>query len=48
MGNKAFFLDKDGTIVDNSQYPKQIPTDKLLSREVIGGLKYIQRKDTHI
>jgi D-glycero-D-manno-heptose 1,7-bisphosphate phosphatase len=53
--NKAFFLDKDGTLVDNSNYPKKIPTDKklgldfipsdkLLEDDVIEGLKYIQKK----
>ena len=42
--NKAVFLDKDGTIVDNSQYPLIIPTDKLLHDDVLEGLKHIQEK----
>lgn len=44
MMNKAVFLDKDGTIVDNSQYPYIIPTDKILHSQVIQGLKTIQDK----
>lgn len=40
---KAVFLDKDGTLVDNSQYPKIIPKDKLLG-DILEGLKYIQNK----
>jgi D-glycero-D-manno-heptose 1,7-bisphosphate phosphatase len=38
---KAVFIDKDGTIVDNSQYPYVIPADKLLGN-VIEGLRYLQ------
>ena len=42
--HKAVFLDKDGTLVDNSGYPEVIPTDKLLAEEVIDGLRYLQQK----
>ncbi|HLD79131.1 MAG TPA: HAD-IIIA family hydrolase [Candidatus Nanoarchaeia archaeon] len=42
--HKAVFLDKDGTLVDNSQYPYVIPTDKLLAAEVVEGLLYLQQK----
>ena len=42
--HKAVFLDKDGTLVDNSGYPEVIPTDKLLAEEVIDGLRYLQEK----
>lgn len=53
--NKAFFIDKDGTLVDNSKCPRTIPTnkklgldvipsDKLLENDVLEGLKYIQEK----
>ena len=44
MTIKAFFLDKDGTIVDNSKYPDIVPRDQLLQREIIKGLKLIQKK----
>lgn len=40
---KAAFIDKDGTIVDNSDYPK-IPSDKLLEQDILEGLKYLQNK----
>ena len=46
--NKAFFIDKDGTLVDNSGYPKIIPTDKVLYSDVIGGLINIQKKEYKI
>ena len=42
--NKAIFLDKDGTIFDNSEYPHVIPSDKILHDEVIEGLKLIPEK----
>jgi histidinol-phosphate phosphatase family protein len=42
--DKAFFLDKDGTLVDNSEYPEVIPMDKLLTNEIIDGLKLMQGK----
>lgn len=41
--NKAVFLDKDGTLVDNSNYPFVIPSDKLL-KNILKGLKLIQEK----
>jgi len=41
---RAFFLDKDGVLVDNSDYPEIIPADKLLEEDIIEGLKYIQSK----
>ena len=41
--HKAVFLDKDGTIVDNSSYPI-IPRDNLLENEVLDGLKYLQER----
>lgn len=40
---KAAFLDKDGTLVDNSQYPDVIPSDILLDN-VFEGLKNLQNK----
>lgn len=43
--NKAFFIDKDGTIVDNSKYPKIIPSDEILEDKVIEGLRYLEEKD---
>ena len=42
--NKAVFLDKDGTLVDNSGYPSIIPADKLLADAVVDGLRYLQQK----
>ena len=42
--NKAAFLDKDGTLVDNSRYPLVIPTDGLLVNEVVDGLLYLQER----
>ncbi|MCC7574730.1 HAD-IIIA family hydrolase [Candidatus Woesearchaeota archaeon] len=41
--NKAIFLDKDGTIVDNSQYPEIIPTDKIY-QESFETLRNFQEK----
>ncbi|MBI2668550.1 HAD-IIIA family hydrolase [Candidatus Woesearchaeota archaeon] len=41
---KAIFLDKDGTLVDNSGYPLAIPTDQLLAN-LAPGLLYLQKKD---
>lgn len=35
--NKAFFIDKDGTLVDNSGYPEIIPSDEILYDDVIDG-----------
>lgn len=43
--NKAFFLDKDGVLVDNSKYPEIIPTDELLEKDILKGLKHIQEKN---
>lgn len=40
----AFFIDKDGTLVDNSQYPEVIPTNELLVNDVLDGLKHIKEK----
>lgn len=42
--NKSFFIDKDGTLVNNSGYPKIIPSDVLLENDVLKGLKHIQEK----
>jgi len=41
---KAIFLDKDGTLVDNSQYPEKIPSDELLESSVLDGLIHLQNK----
>ena len=41
--NKAVFLDKDGTLVNNQAYPPIIPTNDLLEEQVIEGLLYLQR-----
>ena len=41
---KAVFLDKDGTIVDNSGYPYIVPTDQVLINDIIEGLQYLQKK----
>ncbi len=46
--NKAFFVDKDGTLVDNSGYPEIIPSDGLLENDVVEGLKYLQKKEYKI
>ena len=35
---KIFFLDKDGTLVDNSKYPEVIPTDEILFADTLEGL----------
>lgn len=43
--NKALFLDKDGTLVDNSGYPEIIPKDILLKNDILEGLKYAQEKE---
>lgn len=40
----AIFLDKDGTLVDNYNYPKEIPKDKLLIEDILEGLKYLKMK----
>jgi len=40
--NKAFFLDKDGTLVDNSQFPEVMPSHYILTEDILDGLKYIQ------
>lgn len=42
--NPAFFLDKDGTLVDNSEFPSIIPADKLLRECILEGLREIQKK----
>jgi D,D-heptose 1,7-bisphosphate phosphatase len=39
----AIFLDKDGTIVDNSGYPEIIPSDEIL-KQAMEGLKYLQER----
>lgn len=41
---KAIFLDKDGTLVDNSGYPAIIPTDKLLYQDILVGLSWLQQQ----
>lgn len=41
---KAIFLDKDGTLVDNSGYPTIIPTDKLLYQDILAGLSWLQQE----
>ena len=41
---KAIFLDKDGTLVDNSGYPTIIPTDKLLYHDILVGLSWLQQQ----
>ncbi len=41
---KAIFLDKDGTLVDNSGYPAIIPTDKLLYQDILRGLSWLQQE----
>jgi len=41
---KVFFIDKDGTLVDNSGYPDKIPRDELLRKEVVEGLRYMGEK----
>ena len=40
---KAVFLDKDGTLVDNSGYPKIIPSDEIYT-ESYEALKKVQEK----
>ena len=40
---RAIFLDKDGTLVDNSMYPNP-PGSKLLHDDIINGLRYAQEK----
>ena len=42
--HKAIFLDKDGTLVDNSGYPQEIPSDILLEDEVLDGLYFLQQR----
>lgn len=44
MMSKAIFIDKDGTVVDNSLYPTVIPSDQIMEDEVIEGLLYLQGK----
>jgi len=44
MKRGAFFIDKDGVLVDNSRYPEIIPTDELLENDIFEGLKHIQNK----
>ena len=41
---RAVFLDKDGTLVDNSGYPKIIPGHDLLEYNVVEGLRYLKEK----
>lgn len=40
---RAIFLDKDGTLVDNSMYPEP-PGHTLLKDEILQGLKHAQEK----
>lgn len=40
----AFFIDKDGTLVDNSSYPPIIPCDEIMEEEVLEGLRYVKSK----
>lgn len=42
--HKAIFLDKDGTLVDNSGYPQEIPSDVLLEDEILDGLFFLQQR----
>ncbi len=42
--HRAVFLDKDGTLVDNSGYPQEIPSDLLLEDDVLDGLFYLQQR----
>ncbi len=42
--SNVIFLDKDGTLVDNSGYPEIIPTDILLHKEILQGLRYLQER----
>ncbi len=39
---KAIFLDKDGTLVDNSGYPYTIPSEKIYFKNTVEGLKKLQ------
>jgi D-glycero-D-manno-heptose 1,7-bisphosphate phosphatase len=40
--HKAVFLDKDGTLVDSSEFPQVIPTDKVYDNHTTEGLKKLQ------
>ncbi len=40
--NKSIFLDKDGTLVDNSGYPDIVPSDKIYFKHTVNGLKKFQ------
>ncbi len=42
--NKAVFLDKDGTLVDNSGYPEKIPTDDIYYEQTVNGLLALQEE----
>ena len=42
--HKAVFLDKDGTLVDNSGYPNEIPSDLLMEDEILDGLFFLQQQ----
>ncbi|MBN1792293.1 dTMP kinase [Candidatus Woesearchaeota archaeon] len=39
---RAVFLDKDGTLVDNSEYPAIVPTDKIYFDQTVEGLRSLQ------
>ncbi len=39
---KAVFLDKDGTLVDNSRYPDVIPTDEIYVDKTVRGLRALR------
>lgn len=42
--HKAVFLDKDGTLVDDSFFPFILPSDTLLVDDILDGLRYLQQK----
>ena len=39
---KALFFDKDGTLVDDSGFPKVIPTDNIYTERTVEGLRALQ------
>ncbi len=42
---KAVFLDKDGTLVDNLEYPEKIPRDDIYFDNTVEGLLKLQEND---
>lgn len=44
---KVIFLDKDGTLVDNSGYPEIIPTDEIYFEHTVDGLRTLQEAGYH-